>query len=167
MKRLLTLLVAVFSLALAGPTPVVASVRDLEDGSFPHLDQIRILRAFPANVGVGNWITVGGGWAAASSDLRTQFENVVSVTMTLDGVPQSVFTVEKTNVTPDGCTFYFVDYEFLHPPLTPGTHLSVETWTASSDIADAPPGGAGNCFGDMLTAGVPRVFQRAIIASTP
>lgn len=167
MKRQLTVLVSVFSLALAGTTPAVASVRDLDDGAFPHLDQIRILRDVPANVGVGTWITVGGGWAAASADLRTQFENVVSVTMSLDGVPQSVFTVEKTNVTSDGCTFYFVDYEFLHPPLTPGTHLAVEAWTASSDIADAPPGSAGNCFGDMLTAGVPRVFNRAIIASTP
>jgi hypothetical protein len=143
------------------------AVRDFDDGSFPHLDGIRIFRNFPAQVRVGTWIKVGGGWAAASSDLRSQFENRVSVTMTLDGVPQAVFTVERTGVTPDGCTLYFVDYEFLHPPIEPGNHEAIETWMASADVADAPPGGAGNCFGDSMRAGDSRLFSRTIIVSTP
>jgi len=129
MRRLLAVLLAISGLVVAAPTAAFA-VRDVDDGSFPHLAGIRILRDFPAQVEVGRWIRVGGGWAAASPDLRTQFENDVSVTMTLDGVPQTVFTVERTNLTPDGCTFFFVDYQFLHPPLDPGDHLAVETWTA-------------------------------------
>ena len=166
MKRVISVLLAVSGLVLMAPASATAG-RDLDDGNFPHLDHIRILRNFPAQVGVGTWITVGGGWAAASAGLRTQFENSVSVSMTLDGVPQSVFAVEKTNVTLDGCTFYFVDFEFLHPPLAPGTHLAMQTWTASADVADAPPGEAGNCFGDSMRAGDTRVFARTIVVSTP
>jgi hypothetical protein len=166
MKRVISVVLAVSGLVLLAPVSATAG-RDLDDGSFPHLDHIRILRNFPAQVGVGTWITVGGGWAAATPGLRTQFENSVSVTMTLDGVPQSVFAVEKTNVTPDGCTFYFVDFEFLHPPLDPGNHQAMQTWTASADVADATPGGAGNCFGDSMRAGDTRVFTRSIIVSTP
>ena len=96
MKRVISVLLAVSGLVLMAPVSATAG-RDLDDGNFPHLDHIRILRNFPAQVGVGTWITVGGGWAAASAGLRTQFENSVSVSMTLDGVPQSVFAVEKTN----------------------------------------------------------------------
>jgi hypothetical protein len=166
MKRLIAVLLAISGLVLAGPTSVMA-VRDLDDGSFPHLDHIRIFRNVPAQVGVGTWITVGGGWAAANSDLRTQFENSVSVTMTLDGIPQTVFTVESTNVAPDGCTVYVVDYEFLHPPLDPENHDAIETWAAAADVADAPPGGAGNCFGDSMRAGDTRVFSRTITVSAP
>jgi hypothetical protein len=166
MKRVVAVLLAVSGLVIAGPTSVVA-VRDLDDGNFQHLDHVRIFRNVPAMVGVGTWITVGGGWAAASSDLRSQFENSVAVTMTLDGVPQTVFTVERTDVTQDGCTVYFVDYQFLHPPLAPGNHEAVERWTASADVADAPPGGAGTCFGDSMRAGDTRVFSRTIAVSTP
>jgi hypothetical protein len=166
LKRLIVVLLTVFGLLIAGPTSVMA-VRDLDDGSFPHLDGVRIFRNFPAEVRVGTWINVGGGWAAANSDLRSQFENSVSVTMTLDGVPQTVFTVERTGVTPDGCTLYLVDYEFLHPPVAAGNHEAIETWMASADVADAPPGGAGNCFGDSLRAGDTRVFNRTIVVSTP
>lgn len=164
-KRPLAVALTALVFVLAAPTSALA-VRDLDDGSFPHLDHVRILRPFPANVRVGTWITVGGGWAAASADLRTQFENSVSVAMTLDGVPQSVFTVEKTNAGRD-CTVHFVDYEYLHPPLSSGNHEAVETWTAKADVADAPPGGAGNCFGDSMRAGDVRQFSRTIIVSTP
>ena len=166
MKRLVVVLLTISGLVLARPTSVFA-VRDLDDGGFPHLNHIRIFRHVPAQVAVGTWITVGGGWAAANSDLRTRFENSVSVTMTLDGVPQTVFTVENGSVTPDGCTLYLVDYEFLHPPLAPGNHQAIETWTASADVADAPPGGAGNCFGDSMRAGDTRVFGRTITVTAP
>jgi hypothetical protein len=166
MKRFIAALLAISGVVLAGPMSVLA-VRDLDDGNFPHLDHIRIFRNVPAQVQVGTWITVGGGWAAASPDLRTQFEDSVSVTMTLDGVPQTVFTVERGTVTPDGCTLFLVDYEFVHPPLAPGNHEAIETWTASADVADAPPGGAGTCFGDSMRAGDQRVFGRTITVSAP
>ena len=166
MKRFIAALLAISGVVLAGPMSVLA-VRDLDDGNFPHLDHIRIFRNVPAQVQVGTWITVGGGWAAASPDLRTQFEDSVSVTMTLDGVPQTVFTVEIGTVTPDGCTLFLVDYEFVHPPLAPGNHEAIETWTASADVADAPPGGAGTCFGDSMRAGDQRVFGRTITVSAP
>jgi hypothetical protein len=166
MKRLLAILFALCGLLAAGPTSALA-VRDTDDGVFPHLDGIRILRPAPAQVSVGYWIRVGGGWAAANADLRVQFENDVSVTMTLDGVPQTVFKVYRDSTDPFCGTTSFVDYQFLHPPLTPGVHLAVETWTASAFVADAPPGGAGNCFGDSMNAGEVRVFRRAIDVSKP
>ena len=166
LKRLLVVTLGVSGLLLAGPTSALAA-RDLDDGSFPHLTGVRIFRPDPAQVPVGAWITVGGGWAAASADLRSQFENDVSVTMTLDGVQQSVSMVERpASTSPDGCTIYFIDYEFLSHPLSPGSHEAAETWTASADVADAPPGGAGNCFGDSMRAGDVRQFSRAIDVST-
>jgi len=166
MRRLVAVLFGVFGLMATNATPALA-VRDLDDGSFPHLDGVRVFRPFPAQVSVGYWIKVGGGWAAASSDLRQSFEDNVTVTMTLGGVPQSVFRVHKDSTDPLCGTVSFVDYQFLHHPLEPGTHEVIETWTASAQVADSLPGAAGNCFGDSMNAGDVRILSRSVVVSTP
>jgi hypothetical protein len=166
MRRLVAVLFGVFGLMATSATPALA-VRDLDDGSFPHLDGVRVLRPFPAQVSVGYWIKVGGGWAANSSDLRQTFEDNVTVTMTLDGIPQSVFRVHRDSTDPLGCTVSFVDYQFLHHPLEPGTHEVIQTWTASAHVADSLPGAAGCGFGDSMNAGDVRIFSRSIVVSTP
>jgi len=166
MRRLVAVLFGVLGLMATSTMPGMA-MRDLGDGNFPHIDGIRIFRQVPAQVEVGYWIKVGGGWAAASSDLRQSFEDNVTVTMTLDGVPQSVFTVHIDGTDQLCGTVSVVDYEFLHPPLAPGAHQAVETWTASADVADSLPGEAGHCFGDSMKAGDVRILSRTILVSTP
>jgi len=166
MRRLVAVIFGVLALVAASSTPAMA-MRDVDGGSFPHLDGIRVFRPLPAQVSVGYWMKVGGGWAAANSDLRQSFEDNVIVTMTLDGVPQTVFRVLRDSADPFCGTVSFVDYEFLHPPVAPGAHQVVETWTAAADVADAPPGGAGNCFGDSMKAGEVRIFSRSIVVSPP
>jgi len=166
MRRLVAVLFGVLGLMATSTMPGMA-MRDLDDGNFPHLDGIRVFRLVPAQVEVGYWIKVGGGWAAANSDLRQAFEDRVTVTMTLDGIPQSVFKVHNDSTDSLCGAVSFVDYEFLHPPLAPGAHQVVETWTASADVADSPPGEPGNCLGDSMKTGDVRIFSRTILVSTP
>jgi hypothetical protein len=166
MRRLVAVLFGVFGLMATSATPALA-VRDLDDGSFPHLDGVRVFRSSPAQVSVGHWINVGGGWAANSSDLRQTFEDNVTVTMTLDGIPQSVFRVHRDSTDPLCGTVSFVDYQFLHHPLEPGTHEVIETWTASAHVADSLPGACEQLFGDSMNPGDVRIFSRSIVVSTP
>jgi hypothetical protein len=87
--------------------------------------------------------------------------------MTLDGIPQSVFRVHRDSTDPLCGTVSFVDYQFLHHPLEPGTHEVIETWTASAHVADSLPGACEQLFGDSMNAGDVRIFSRSIVVSTP